>query len=557
MVEMTETVTGAEQGVSRRGRPLRLPDAILAPGALRGQPDHRVSWLLAVSRVYSPDPAHHDRTAFIDRLRGAGLNVDPSRVSRWESGAVPVSVKAIGAYEQVLGPDRGMLRIAIAAVGHSMGPVTPSLEVFDDDVPDADLDELIAGISDDDHDGAYWGALCRQLTRHDLIYLPNSTWSDLAGVLLRELARSTGFGYLHRYEAFRSLVRHPSSRRHAVRQLGSFVTHADAQEVAMPLTLLQEVDEDTANLLVLRMLSGRSETLRSGSRWVAAIKLGRGHFAEDTFRKFEALAVRNLLEAPPDQPDLGWIDIAARLPAEHGYRVLAATRPGAQNALLEQALATGELTDPYTARRRSETIAGTVQQRTPTTVRIEQDAMLQRLVRELLYHSHQERRHQAVQLIAASPYADEMARACLKLAGSTDDSVAARALAFLDYHPPESARPQLRQIAESDERAPIRLLAFSALAGMPAGLDEALEETLVTDLGQARGDRERSAILNILGRAGAAVLTGLALGRVPLVGSGPDDTNEPADPDDTVVQKVARGASWWLDLGGRINGSGS
>ncbi len=249
----------------------------------------RVAWLLATSRLLHPDPAHTHRDHFVAALRDRGVTVDNTRISRWESASVPVPEPVIHAYEDVLGLGHGSLTTVVAGLRRLLGggPVhrAPDLH-FRESV---DLDHLLDLVTSRRSHGAHWQRVAVELTRHDRVFLRQKEWTKIANRLVVELSRSTGLGYVRRYEAAATLIRHPSAQRHLSRALGSFVMNPDTQVVAPVLNLLAEVDNPAASDLVLRMLEGESRVLRRAASSVAAAKLRLNHFAPADLERLEVV----------------------------------------------------------------------------------------------------------------------------------------------------------------------------------------------------------------------------------------------------------------------------
>jgi hypothetical protein len=495
----------------RRGRPLSLPDDPSPITTVLGGVRPRIAWLLAVSRLYAADGLHGHRLQFIDELKARGVSADASRVSRWESGAQAVNAKVIDAYEQVLDIPRGSLATVAEGLSRSLDPDAPPLQLSPADPSElhAALDELFETINASEHDGQHWNALVNKLTRHENVYLAPKTWAEISDLLIAELARSVSLGYIRRYEALRMLIRHPVSQRYAMRSLGVFVTRPSAQVVAQPLTLLQEVPDQAASQLVLRLLSSESSGLKRGSAWVAASKLARHQFDEDALDQLEAFAV--YMWRDPDQSgfELDAVDLIARLPRERTERVLAALRHDRRTKGLERSVRSGEIVSYEHSRRVSKTIAARAQAETPTPYRVEPDAMLVRLVREALFHTHKERRNQASLLLGASPFADAVGRACMDVVDLEDEVIAVRALTLMIYVAPKLERDRLMKWSLQDSRPTVRSRAMMVLAQLPDWLDADEEDAVVNTMSTSMEPAIHYGALYLLGMHGARSLARL------------------------------------------------
>ncbi len=107
--------------------------------------DARTAWLLATTRSCPIDPASASRSSFVERLRAHGVDADPSRVSRWESGAAGGAGEGGARLRARLGVPQGVLLAAQRGLVRTSDPRTPAPET-DPVLADADtpLDELVS-----------------------------------------------------------------------------------------------------------------------------------------------------------------------------------------------------------------------------------------------------------------------------------------------------------------------------------------------------------------------------------------------------------------------------
>ena len=259
----------------RRGRPYRLPaDPTPINQAVPGL-GHRLAWLLGASRVYASDPQLARRANFIQALQDVGTAADTTKLSRWESGRVAVPMSVVRAYEKVLDLPTGQLIIGASGLVRGGDRQTTRTETPQSDPTQAHLhlDELFERVLAGRAPGHVWLELCDHLTRQQHLYLLPDTWRQISDLLASELGRSSGLAFISRFEALRTLVSNPGSRRHAVRAIGSVVTHPATVFMIHPLVLLQEVADEQAWDLLARMLPGSPSTLRSAAAWAVAGKL--------------------------------------------------------------------------------------------------------------------------------------------------------------------------------------------------------------------------------------------------------------------------------------------
>ncbi len=206
--------------------------------------------------------------------------------------------------------------------------------------------------------------------------------------------------------------------------------------------------------------------------------------------------------------------------------------PRASRAL-DLLVKTGEVLPETTTRRVSSRVATAAQESTPPPYRIEPDMMLQRLVRESLFHGHQERRHQAAVLLSVSPYREGVAAALAELVEIADDSVANRAVMLLRQLATEEQRSHLQRWAGDDSRRQIRGTAILTLGRLPQGLRED-EEPMVLEALTSGGRATQRACLYALGMSGSSAVKELS-----------DCDNE----------LHRRAAQWWARTGPAIHES--
>jgi hypothetical protein len=453
---------------------VRLPDP--AGPAAKPLVDRRIAWLLATNRIYARDTSVSRRTTFVELLRARGHTVDQSRISRWEAGITPVSREVIHSYEEILGVPAWTL-VAVAQglrASFEAEPGEPAPLTRSTDQPGGELDEIFDRVEGRRATGSDWFELATALTGFDWVYLHPESWAEVAGLLVSELCRSSRLAYVLRYEALRTLVRHPAARRHTVKAIGAFVMDPAVQVVAQPLTLLQEVVDDQASELVIRLLGSEPGALSRGATWVAATKLARHQFSERDVERIEQLAVRLLSsDATPDH-DYDAIDLACQLPGRSFARVRDSVGKTSVRRLLDLARQTSEIAGDDVARRLCRRLAAKAQSRLVPIQQHEPDAMLEAMIREALFHTHKERRHHAATLLAASPYRDGLATLCLEAADKQGETVAARLLTLSLYLGSGESGSRLRRFARGSAGAAVQSRALLALGLLddPLDLDE-------------------------------------------------------------------------------------
>lgn len=521
----------------RRGRPFRLPDDPTPLRAATADATPRVAWLLATSRVHHPDPERSGRRGFCERLSELGVPADQARVSRWESGARRLPSEVLAGYERVLGLADGRLTAVAHSVQRAFGTEEHESSAVADQPPElhAELDELFEAILADGpgQDLALsWVRLSELLTRGTAVYLRPPTWAQLTDRLARELPRAVGIGYVRRCEALRLLLRHEPSRKHALRSIGAVVTDPDTHMVSQPLALLAEVDDPQATALLLKAMAGRDALIYRGAAWAAARKLATGRLDPAETADLAAATLRLAQRPLPLVPDVFVLDLAAQLPWDAAQRLLTDCAGSPLLPRLQTAVDEGLLAPGSTARGTARRLVTDVTRAMPSPSGMEPDVLLERLLLEALFHAHQERRHQAGLLLAASPYRGAVARSLSHLVEDESELHAQRALALMLYLGGEEQRQQLLRWSADDARPRRRMRALLTLAHLREPLSAAEEELLLEGLRRGTDPAVRRAHLYALGMHRAACLAALS-----------------EDPDDY----VGRAARWWRRTGGALH----
>lgn len=445
----------------RRGRPQQFPRD---PTSLSGETisvEHRVAWLLSVSRILGARTDLAQREAFVAALDKVGVKADATRISRWESGPHRVPDRVVESYEMVLGLDRGHLRAPILGLRRAYGAgatAGTNPTVFAD--PAAELEDSIERAITGTADGETWLRLAGALTRVANVYLPQQVWAAVVGPLISELPRSSGTGHLLRREAAAVLVRSPVAQRHVLLALGEQVMDPAVQVIGPALSLLSEVSGTASSELVLRLLASENPVLRHSATSVAVTKAERGHFSEAALDQLEAHAVRGISRHPGAAHALDAIELTAHL-EEAGYqRVLALARDQRTQQALVTTRAMSEIIPSDQARTITREMSATVQAAAPAPFGLEPDPMLERLLREALFHANKQRRFHAAVFLATSPYARAIADACRELALSPNETVAARAWTLLGRIGPETGSVSATHLALAEPRPTVRARAL-------------------------------------------------------------------------------------------------
>ncbi|MCR6030611.1 hypothetical protein GGQ22_04040 [Nocardioides sp. zg-579] len=529
------TSTGESSGAARRrGRPQKLPVDKTPITELGVGVDQRVAWLLSTNRLLAPDPELARREAFLKVLKEQGVQVDNTRVSRWESGLQAVPGRVVATYERVLGRPEGSLVSIAAGLRRSFGtgaaPREPSLS--EADLTTGSFEGMLDAAERGDAGGAMWLRLAEDLHRFDHVFLRKEEWTRLCGRLVDELGVAVGPAYVRRYEAAATMLRHRAAQRPMLRAVGSFVVHPDTQVVAPVLNLLTELPDAPAGELVLRLLASDDGNQRRAAASVAAYKIARGHLQPDALPQLESAVLGALRRQDPLDGRLDFFDLAVHLPEPSWEQISGGLRTRRAFGMVTQARVTSELVPHAQTVAIVAELAATAQAQTPTQHSREPDPMLRRLLREALLHVHKARRHHAALVIAASPYAPAVAEQCLRLTGHPNDLLAARAWTVLMRVGHGGREDKVIRRARTEERPTIRTRALLNVGMARGGLANedavALADAVVTQQRPA----ERQATLFALGMQGATELKTLA-------------EHENAD--------LRRAAAWWRERGPAIH----
>lgn len=529
------TSTGESSGAARRrGRPQKLPVDNTPVTELGVGVDQRVAWLLSTNRLLGPDPDLARREGFLRVLKEQGVQVDNTRVSRWESGLQAVPGRVVATYERVLGLPEGSLVSVSAGLRRSFGsgPAPRETSLRDEDLTTGSFEGMLDAAERGDAGGALWLRLAEQLHRFDRVFLRKEEWTRLCGRLVEELGVAVGPAYVRRYEAAATMLRHRAAQRPMLRAIGSFVVHPDTQVVAPVLNLLTELPDAPAGDLVLRLLGSDDGNLRRAAASVAAYKIARGHLLPDALPQLESAVVGALRRPDPLDGRLDFFDLAVHLPQPSWEQVSGGLRTRRAFGMVTQARATAELVPHAQTVAIVAELAATAQAQTPTQHSREPDPMLRRLLREALLHVHKPRRHHAALVIAASPYAPAVAEQCLRLTGHPNDLLSARAWTVLMRIGHGGREDKVIRRTRSEERPTIRSRALVNL-GMARGDLPDEDATLLADAAVTQQrPAERHATLFALGMQGATEIKALA-------------EHEHDD--------VRRAASWWRERGPAIH----
>ncbi|HET7735982.1 MAG TPA: hypothetical protein VFK52_08420 [Nocardioidaceae bacterium] len=490
----------------RRGRPQRVAYDATPLHSLAPDLDARIGWLIALSRLY--DDEYADGAAFVAAAREHGVSVSRSLVSRWESGEISVSFEGLAAYESVLRLEPGSLTGLVGYLQtHLRNGVAcrPTLDPGSDGFPDR-LDELIDRAESGVATSVEWQLLGWHCAAVPLVHLREETWRALAAGVVHRVTRAIGPAQLLLQNAVSGLATVSRSHGYLLEAIEAHLADPHAQVVTTPFSLLERIPDRRARDLVLDEFENpRTPPLIMLSVSMLTELMVRDQLDEDQRARLGIQVLRQW-RADPDRSAARLAELVAVLPEGLRWTLTAAAERSGQEELTH-AVEHGEAR-PGAAERLSAEIAAGARNRTAGNPAHGEDRMLPRLVREMLFHRHQGRRHQATLVLAASPFASGLCDELLLLLADDNRSADVRLTAAwaVRYLADDAHRMRILRLSEHPDElvgAPVTL-ALGHI-GFDGVSDQVLRSSLTRDL----TNRSRAA-LYALGMTGSPGLSGLA-----------------------------------------------
>lgn len=547
--------TRAPRGRRPRGRPYRPPVDSSSYADPTGGAEARIAWLLGTWRLTAKDGTYASRRTFVPTLaETGGLTCDETRVSRWESGGAPAPAEVLTGYERVLDLPRHSLR-AIAVLLRSDLPTAASRRR----TPDEEFDRLMEVVLDGAPTGADWFTFADELGHRPPFYLRQDQWASLSRQLVNEMSRSLHVGYLTRRAALRRLLASPVAGPQVVAALEEYVAEPGAVRVADAASLGQYVPGADATSLAIRLLHSGPRGVQRGALRATSRLLAHARFDERALSTLEHLVISGL-RASDTAHHLA--DVVRRLPPDAAHRVRGIVRRHPALEIVDQ---NSEIVPPDVAEAVALELCELGRTAIPTLRG--PDPMLVRLVREALFHSHDERRSQAAYLLMLSPYQGAVAAGCARMAGTAEPPVQAALARLMRYCASSAQLPTLVGMASADDPEP-RLAALVALGNNPHRLTERQAQVLLAGNGPWLTGRDVDAASYAFGMHGLASLVVPEEQHLPLgdaadrTGSDPTDCDltdsdltdsDANDPDRTEAPaRAAVNAAWWQAFGPRL-----
>ncbi|MCZ4498686.1 MAG: hypothetical protein JWQ74_1239 [Marmoricola sp.] len=520
---------------SLRGRPIRFPRDTTPMADIYTDSTPRLAWLLLRWRLHSGVPRLVQRKSFADGLVSLGVNADPSRVSRWESGSHRIPERVLFGYAEMLGLPAGHFTAIAHNLRSAIDPTTEPGSLLITGIPETqpELDALFSRMETHPVSGDAWIQLAAAIDAGTYMYLPEAMWADLVEKLLGELVRSVGIAHIQRLAASGVVARHLPAQRVMAKGIGRLVTTPATRFVSPALMLFRDIVNPEVDSLLLRMASGPRGQVRRGASTTIASKVARGHFDENVLAELEA-AMPDLLENrvglhhPTDT-----VNILAALDAPRQQRILQQLEDRAGVPSLEETLRTG-LSVPVD---RSHKLASMIARRATGMVAVagaltEADQMLVRLLEEALFHVHRERRYQAALLLGASPFAEALPTAIMGSLETSDRYSTSRGLSLISFldPKPEIAGQLLQWVLNSPQNW-LKCRAMVALTPLGPHLGDAAQDSIASMIAASDDAEVLHTGLNLLGVISAPKLEMAVEGK----------------PDGRAA------AEWWREFGPVIN----
>ncbi|MBB2893630.1 hypothetical protein FHU39_003661 [Flexivirga oryzae] len=404
--------------------------------------------------------SHGSAAQFVERLEAHGHLVGQSSLCRYETAVEPVPLSVVSGYELALGLPRGRLVGVCGGLdqmfGGALAPAPSPEQLRRPELFDA-LGEWETRIDSGSMSGSDWARLAEIVSQPTGPVLPPSLLRSWVRVLVEESMRAVREAYTTRLHALGLLLADPRISRIVLGVLEDVSAEPGTQPMVDVLAVLGTSSDPN----VVRWLIQRFERAEGELRWGVGYALVGLICRETMPAKLVPALTRAVLNVAAEGPGTGLpgFMVAQRLSAELMQRVVG--RLGTYPALTA---AGARVQSPANLR---EYRAAALQESGL------EDPMVDRLLREALSPDFVERRHYSSLLLAASPYRDTLANACLEVLGNGHESYVGDAAAgCLVYLARDKHRRRLVELLATAPRQRRALLAaLSRCGGVPADVD--------------------------------------------------------------------------------------
>ncbi len=376
----------------------------------------RVAWLLRVNRVLGHEERWSRAKQFAAAFRGGcwPAPASESKISRWETNLVRVPYLAIRRYEELLElPQESLVSVIDTVNRYASQPIGGPSALNrgwhrNRDLAIMNAEELLDKVTSTEIvTGSDWDNLTSILSSiPEIMLVPRSAWTDLAGRLMAEMVIADGFSWMRRFEALNRLLGHPSGQRATISVCASLAADKTNQIVVEAISAMDGTNHPDASQHILAQLVEPASDLAFYGALLACVRKTRhGHMTQAQIHGMLQI-VNDLLIGPARHDDAKAIaaQLLHQLPNHVDVDLNARLRNSlVSNRALTEVLVAGRLaveTSPVILNR----ILAKVAARLPRELPGFHDDTLPILVDELLFNPVLDVRLYAALLIEASPY---------------------------------------------------------------------------------------------------------------------------------------------------------
>lgn len=406
--------------VSARGRPRNMPEDGSTLRSRTVDVEARVSWLLRISRLASPLGGTGEE--FSRRLATMGIYLDGPAISRLESNQRPFPATLISAYEVLLERPPGSLLGVCDAMCRTLSyrAARPSRVLQASDLR-VELDRVSEVIRHGRPTGGDWLSLAHLMTQPNGIVLPRFVEDQWLYQLIDEMSRAAGTSYITRIEAMSRVM---TDEFGAARLLGvglERIREPGVQAARDVLHVWGDGHDHASMEHALALLGEEDLEVQRGAALALLQRVIEGRLSTEQARQVTEATRRLAQDERPAAQETAYM-LGRRISPEFGAEISLATGcvPGSAPAGARIDRPPPELRKYLDAAREESGI--------------EDDRMLERLMREALTDDFPERRFQARMMIGASPYAPVIARTALRVQRTSTSAPARQASALLLTH---------------------------------------------------------------------------------------------------------------------------
>lgn len=479
----------------------------------------RLAWILLCHRLHG-HPAYADPARFAAALGDAGHPATAEDVTTWEAGVRAPPYTAVEAWELVCGlAPRSLTSLtgylhgmfsdlgegAAGAVDEQGRVITvPRVApLIDPDEPASRdrLDYLLWRCVAGELRGGQWQELGWRIEAAGGV----PAGYDLDGVadrLMADLARSLRLSFREIGAAISALSGIEAFREPLVRHAATFLDDPDVQVIFPAVGVLESLPGREASELSLRLLeSPPSRMVYHSAIWLNARKVTRGHYTEAERSRLMVAVLAHWRDGPV-QAESDLAELLAVLPKGLS-ETLTRDADGRGRRRFGYMLRHGESASTGRAAGLSAALVRPVLARTVVSDAYAANPMLERLVRETLFHRDTQRRVTSAVLLACSPYASALADQMFTLLGTggASENLRSRAAQQLPYLVGTEHRLRLHQVVD-DASTRVAVHGVTSLAHLPATdtTDLLLRRGMPTE--QTRMGRARFYALGLTGSPG-------------------------------------------------------